>query len=644
MKRNQIIIAFDTYYAANATVVYSATRQLIKQFGPEFEYSLFCQGGYFGPSFDGPESVRVLRVPRILSRRSARRQSWLRRLIEIAHVTEAENRWTSNLRPGEDKLARLLFRAERFHAMVMFAGDPGSALRLSRVAHIYSDATIPHLILVTPDRRIDQGIFADLEWLGVRILRDDDQMIDRPPSVVSLNRIPKPGASPERTAFSFLEWEDYPRQFRGSSNPIDWPVWIGAEQPYSRRVRDVVLFIRPDWMNCGSGTTFESLARWFRGRDALLIDVGVWPYGRPFTAKSRLAQVGAEQQHIGAALYFSARMTSSLARVIHQLPNIGRWYPRTWTRQKLLQNTLAAKPRFMRLAIQRAKISQIYVNHYFTYGYAADFIGNQPFFLDTHDIQAVNFIHDDQRNVLTRRVDRFATSLKDEMEIAGRAARLCFVAPEELELAARFISEDRLDYILPLPNIVPCQPRLPHNPARLLMVASDNPPNIRGMKWFLSNVWPTVLQMTTRPPNLLVCGSIGETAGREKVPGVQFVGVVDDLRPYYDGCDIVLLPVINGAGVAIKTLEAVLYERAVLATRPALRGLPDKVVEAIGFEDDPIEYAKLMLAIVRDPKRHRLQLERSRRAAELLRQYPFYEILGKAMDSVRLSAALSGSA
>jgi hypothetical protein len=78
----------------------------------------------------------------------------------------------------------------------------------------------------------------------------------------------------------------------------------------------------------------------------------------------------------------------------------------------------------------------------------------------------------------------------------------------------------------------------------------------------------------------------------------------------------------------------------VLATRQALRGLPEKVVEAIGFEDNPIEYAKIMLAIVKDPVRHRLQVERSRRAAELLRQYPFHEILGKAVDAVRLSAAL----
>jgi len=171
------------------------------------------------------------------------------------------------------------------------------------------------------------------------------------------------------------------------------------------------------------------------------------------------------------------------------------------------------------------------------------------------------------------------------------------------------------------------------------MVASLNEPNIRGTRWFLSSVWPAVLQMIERHPcpALRICGAIAEALGGLKLPGVQFAGVVNDLRPYYDGCDVVLLPVIAGGGVAIKTLEAVLYERAVLATRRALRGLPDNVVEAIGFEDDPVEYAKSLMSIVSNPARHHLQLERSRRAAALLRQYPFYEILGKAVDAVRLT-------
>jgi hypothetical protein len=117
--------------------------------------------------------------------------------------------------------------------------------------------------------------------------------------------------------------------------------------------------------------------------------------------------------------------------------------------------------------------------------------------------------------------------------------------------------------------------------------------------------------------------------------GVQFLGVVEDLRTYYDECDLVLLPIVTGGGVAIKTLEAVLYERPVLATRHALRGLPDDVVTTIGCEDDPSRFAKSLLGIIGEPKQHRATLKRSQRAAALLQQHPFYEVLGRGVDSVR---------
>ena len=223
------------------------------------------------------------------------------------------------------------------------------------------------------------------------------------------------------------------------------------------------------------------------------------------------------------------------------------------------------------------------------------------------------------------------------MEIAGKAQRLCFVSSTELDLAARYIDRDRLDHVLPLPKVVPCRPRPLAEVARLLIVASDNPGNLRNLQWFFQHVWPAVLRLCEhqRPPLLRVCGGIRSVMRDVNPSGVEFVGVVEDLRTYYDDCDLVLLPIVTGGGVAIKTLEAVLYERAVLATRHALRGLPDDVVTTIGSEDDPLRFAKSLLSIIAGPKQHRATLKRSQRAAALLRQHSFYEVLGRGVDSVR---------
>ena len=120
------------------------------------------------------------------------------------------------------------------------------------------------------------------------------------------------------------------------------------------------------------------------------------------------------------------------------------------------------------------------------------------------------------------------------------------------------------------------------------------------------------------------------------MPGIHVLGVVEDLREQYERCDVVLLPVISGGGVGVKTIEAVLYERPVVATFHALRGLPARVVDAIGYVDDAAMFASQVSLIVTSKPAHALQTERSRRGARALREENFYQRLDQAMNTVRL--------
>jgi len=637
--RNRIVCVFDADYTAHGSVVYSAVRLLIDQLGDTASYDVFCQGVYRGPRLKGAAFLTEGQrqpLPRIVKRIGAR----LQRMAISLRITELPGRWTSSLERGEEKLLPRLFDADNIRAVIIFTTESAFALRAARIAHIYSSSRTPHLIVVTPGDQMDPRDTADLNWLGARLLQDGDLVVNR-------SRMGNPiGDShleieDDSPTFSFLAPEEYPRQLTNARDRIDWLAWIGADVPFPQRVRDIVLFVRPDWTNCGSGTTFENLARWFRERDSLLIDIGIWPFGESFDPIERRQQVDNEQKHIRSALYFAVRRSTSALRVLRQLGTLFRWFPRSVARQKFFQYSLAARPCLMQQALRRANISHIYLNHYFTYAYVRDIIAGRPFFLDTHDIQTINFIHNNQRNALTRRADRFAASLRDEMEIAGLAARLCFVSRDELDLAALYIDRSRLDYVLPLPGVTSCLPRLPGTPPRLLIVSSNNMANEQSLNWFFSQVWPVVLRLSHDKtlPALRVCGSIDTVMSHVTLPGVEFVGIVPELWPYYNEADLVLLPIVTGGGVAIKTLEAVLHERPVLATRHALRGLPDEVAQVVGHEDDPIEYAKSLLATVFDHTKYRTGWLRSRKAAMLLKDQSFYATLGKAVDAVRLNDA-----
>jgi hypothetical protein len=641
-KRSRVVTVFDEDYCENGSVIYGIQRLLMQQAGSRLDYDICCFGSYLGPGFDTSGRIRLSERPRGLGKVLARVRRGIAAIAERFHIRESDRRWETNLETDEQRLLPYLFEADRTQAIIVFTTQPGLALRIAKLAHIYSTTAPPHLVVVTPQFEVAHVVERDFRWLGVRMLRDGELSVAQARSDSPGDEDGQDEARAKLTeAYSFLAPEEYPRRLTTRLARVSWADLIGPRRQYPARVRDIVLFVRPDWMSCGSGTTFQNLAEWFRDRDALLIDLSVWPYREDFDAPGRSARVAMEQRSIGSALFFSARLTTSLPHIALQLGVFLRWLPVTLARQKLFQYSLAAKPRLLRDAVGRAKVSLIYINHYFSYGYARALIGERPFFLDTHDIQTVNFMHHNLQNFISRRADRFAVSLRDEMEITCKATRMAFVSQDEIDLAAMYIDRARMDYVLPLPRIKPCGRRDRARSGQVLIVASDNAANVQSLEWFFSTVWPDVLKQSAdgSQPRLRICGSVAALMAHWEQPSVEFMGVVDSLRGFYEESDLVLLPVVAGAGVAIKTLEAVLYERPVIATRHALRGLPREVTEVIGSEDDPGLFAAAILSSLRDAGQYETMAAGSRRAAEILKGFRFYDVLGDALDAVRISSA-----
>ncbi|MDR3662625.1 MAG: glycosyltransferase [Mycobacterium sp.] len=663
MTRRRVLLVFDEHYASNGHVVFAAVQHLLRQSLGDFEYRVVCRGRYRGPAFGHASKVRVVGHPVAPVGQERRLLDRVRRKLARFRIFEAADRWISNVDAADRPVLRALFDADSLHAVIVFTVDPAYGLAVARLTHVYATTQIPHIVVVTSEATVAPGVVQDLRWLNARILRDGHAVLGR--SVVP-RRIDEPPVLAKPASFgvagvtdllavaamfdaslplAFLDPGLYPSHGLQAYSSVDWRDWIDPSLAYPRRVRDVVLFVRPDWMVCGSGTTFESLARWFRRNDALLIDVGVWPYSVPFEPAEVNEKLIEQQTHLGSALYFSVRESNSVPHILSQIKHLLRWLPSSIVTQVLLFNTRAAKPRLLTQAIRHAKISHIYVNHYFTYLFAEDLIAGRKFFLDTHDIQAVNFVHNGSRNLFTRRGDRFERLLADEMRVAMLAERLCFVSLEEMQLAARFMPQEKLDFIIALPDVKPCRRRPMNRTPRLLVVASNNGANQRNLAWMLDQVLPNLRALVyERVPNMVpvpmpeihICGSISAALAPSDSPFVKIHGIVPDLCEHYDQADIVLLPVITGGGVAIKTVEALLYERPIVATRHAMRGLPDKIADTVGFENDPGAFARQIVGLLRSQRMREFQTERVRRAAQLLREEGFYDRLSKAMDAVRL--------
>jgi sugar transferase (PEP-CTERM/EpsH1 system associated) len=104
--------------------------------------------------------------------------------------------------------------------------------------------------------------------------------------------------------------------------------------------------------------------------------------------------------------------------------------------------------------------------------------------------------------------------------------------------------------------------------------ALDYRPNVDGARWFCEAVWPEVLRRHPRARVALV-GRHPVRAVRRlgRLPGVDVVGQVPDVRPHLAGAAVAIVPLRIARGIQNKVLEAMAMGKAVVATPEALTGL-----------------------------------------------------------------------
>jgi glycosyltransferase involved in cell wall biosynthesis len=102
----------------------------------------------------------------------------------------------------------------------------------------------------------------------------------------------------------------------------------------------------------------------------------------------------------------------------------------------------------------------------------------------------------------------------------------------------------------------------------------DWAPNKDGLKWVLDKVWPKVME---RAPDLTltIVGS-GNRAWLDHyrdLKGVNIVGQVESVAPYYDDCIATIVPVFYGSGTRVKAIESSLYGRVCISTLIGVEGM-----------------------------------------------------------------------
>lgn len=109
----------------------------------------------------------------------------------------------------------------------------------------------------------------------------------------------------------------------------------------------------------------------------------------------------------------------------------------------------------------------------------------------------------------------------------------------------------------------------------VLFVASTMKFNVEAIKWFLAEVWPSVVK---RVPDarLIMAGAVCTTIEQPQDEHLTLLGHIDSLANFYKMGNIVINPVFNGTGLKIKTFEALSYGKTTIVHPHSLIGVYKK--------------------------------------------------------------------
>jgi glycosyltransferase involved in cell wall biosynthesis len=145
--------------------------------------------------------------------------------------------------------------------------------------------------------------------------------------------------------------------------------------------------------------------------------------------------------------------------------------------------------------------------------------------------------------------------------------------------------------------------------SRVLFIGSlDWLPNVDGLEWFVSEIWPRV-RGSVPDAEFDVVGRRPSPELRRELESRDGISVhpdVPDVRPYLERAAVFVVPLRVGSGTRLKIYEAMASGRAVVTTRIGAEGLPLESEEhALLVEESGSSFADAVIRLLEHPEERR---------------------------------------
>jgi hypothetical protein len=225
--------------------------------------------------------------------------------------------------------------------------------------------------------------------------------------------------------------------------------------------------------------------------------------------------------------------------------------------------------------------------------------------------------------------DAWTMAASEEARLLARADLLLAIQPEEaadLRRLAPGVRAVDVGVDFDVPEQVPPPAAAPI----ILLVASDNRMNVKGLRDFLRFAWP-LIRREVPDAELRVAGSVGNTAEAWS-PGIRILGRIDDIGAAYAQARVVINPAVAGTGLKIKTVEALCHLRPIVLWPSGVEGLAPEARTTCHIANDWFDFAQHVIRLVRSEHRDE---NVGRRRDELARRFAADDVYAPLADALR---------
>lgn len=202
-------------------------------------------------------------------------------------------------------------------------------------------------------------------------------------------------------------------------------------------------------------------------------------------------------------------------------------------------------------------------------------------------------------------------SLKDwlfvrklEKKFLKRFDEIILSSPIDAEVTKKFCPTSNLTVI---PNGVDLEyfnsvGPISDKPILIFVGVMNYPPNETAMIYFCQRILP-LISFRVKDVRLLIVGrNPTDKIFQLKInnSSIEVIGGVEDIRPYIAKSSAFVCPLISGAGIKNKILEAWAAGRPVIATSLACHGINVTPKEDILIADDPLNFANAVVSVLTD--------------------------------------------